>query len=125
MSNLQNLTDIILKNCIEIKYFTFFNAYNINDLSSSNNKKSDYKNKLNDLKTNFFLNFNKMESHLLKMKSSISLVNPNCFRIYLIKQNCVHTNLGFIDACTKLCKNHNISGQVAERTKCLSRRAHF
>ena len=80
MSNLQNLTDIFLENCLEIEYFTLFNAYNINDLLSSNSEKSDYKNKLNDFKTNFFLNFNKMESHLLKMKSSISLVNPTCFQ---------------------------------------------
>ena len=54
MSNLQNLTDIVLENCLEIKYFILFNAYNINDLSVSVQEKSNYKNKMNDLKTFFF-----------------------------------------------------------------------
>ena len=45
MSSLQNLTSIVLENCLEIKYFTLFNAYSINDLSNGNNEKRDYNKK--------------------------------------------------------------------------------
>ena len=98
MSNLQNLTSIVLENCLEIKYFTLFNAYSINDLSSGNNEKRGCKYKMNDLKTIFFLNFNKLESHLLKMKSSISLVNHTCF-----KKECY----SYLSDQTKLCTHQS------------------
>ena len=80
LSKLENLTDAVLDNCVEIKYFSLFNAYNINDLSVGFQEKAGHKTKLNALKTNLFSNFNKMEKHLFSMKSSISLVNPSCFQ---------------------------------------------
>ena len=90
LSKLQILTDVVLDNCVEIKYFTLFNAYNINDLSVGVQEKTTYKTKINELKTIFFSNFNKMEKHLFTMKSSISLVNPSCFQkgcYYLYSSN--------------------------------------
>ena len=80
LSKLQNLTDAVLDNSVENKYFSLCNAYNINDLSIGLLEKADHKTKLNALKTNLFSNFNELEKHLFTMKSSLSLVNPSCYQ---------------------------------------------
>ena len=72
LSKLQILTDVVLDNCVEMKYFTLFNAYNINDLSVGVQEKTAYKTKINELKTIFFSNFNKMEKHLLSVYIQIN-----------------------------------------------------
>ena len=100
MSSLHDLTATVLENCLKIKYFPLFNAYNIYELEDSGTEKKHYKNQMNDLKTIFFSNFDNLENHKLKLKSSISLVNPTCFKkgcyvFYRIKQSCVLINLGF------------------------------
>ena len=78
LSKLQNLTEAVLNNSVEIKYFSLCNAYNINDLSIGHLEKTNHKTKLNALKTNLFTNFKELEKHLFTMKSSLSLVNPSC-----------------------------------------------